>query len=78
MAARELDLSGLKCPLPVLRSRKVLKSMGPGDELCVISTDPLSVIDIPHMVAQEGHRVTDTKKDGERFRFTILVGSVTA
>ncbi len=56
MTVTKLDLSGLKCPLPVLKTRKALKSMAPGDRLEVRCTDPLSVIDIPHLVGAIGDR----------------------
>jgi tRNA 2-thiouridine synthesizing protein A len=49
-----LDLRGLKCPLPALRTRKALRKLAPGTLLVAASTDPLAVIDIPHMVRQEG------------------------
>ena len=44
MTVTKLDLSGLKCPLPVLKTRKALKSLAPGDRLEVRCTDPLAVI----------------------------------
>ena len=46
MTTTKLDLSGLKCPLPALKTRKALKSVKVGDFLEVRCTDPLSVIDI--------------------------------
>jgi tRNA 2-thiouridine synthesizing protein A len=49
-----LDLEGLKCPLPALRTRKALRKLTPGSLLRASCTDPLAVIDIPHMVRQEG------------------------
>jgi len=49
-----LDLCGLKCPLPALRVRKALRKLAPGALLVASCTDPLAVIDIPHMVRQEG------------------------
>ncbi len=49
-----LDLCGLKCPLPALRIRKALRKLAPGALLVASCTDPLAVIDIPHMVRQEG------------------------
>jgi tRNA 2-thiouridine synthesizing protein A len=49
-----LDLKGLKCPLPALRTRKVLRHLPPGALLVVECTDPLSVIDIPHLVNETG------------------------
>ena len=43
----ELDTSGLKCPLPVLKAKKALKSLSAGDRLTVIATDPGALHDIP-------------------------------
>lgn len=53
-AVTRLDLRGLKCPLPVLRTQKCLGRLGPGARLIVECTDPLSVIDIPHLVQVRG------------------------
>jgi tRNA 2-thiouridine synthesizing protein A len=49
-----IDLRGLKCPLPALRTRKVLKGMAAGEVLVVECTDPLSAIDIPNLINQTG------------------------
>ena len=56
MTVIKLDLSGLKCPLPALKTRKALKSMALGDRLEVRCTDPLSAIDIPHLAEAMGDR----------------------
>lgn len=45
----ELDLKGLKCPLPVLRLRRYLRDhVKIGEQVQVATTDPMSEIDIPH------------------------------
>ncbi|GAC1338214.1 MAG: sulfurtransferase TusA family protein [Beijerinckiaceae bacterium] len=49
-----LDLRGLKCPLPALRTRKALKQAAPGTRLIVECTDPLSMIDIPNLLRETG------------------------
>jgi tRNA 2-thiouridine synthesizing protein A len=49
-----LDLRGLKCPLPVLRTRKILRAMKTGDPLLVLCTDPMAAIDIPHLIREGG------------------------
>jgi tRNA 2-thiouridine synthesizing protein A len=54
MPITELNLRGLKCPLPALKTRKALKALAPGDVLSVACTDPLSVIDIPALIQQTG------------------------
>jgi tRNA 2-thiouridine synthesizing protein A len=71
MIITTLDLTGLKCPLPALKTRKALKSVKPGDRLEVHCTDPLSVIDIPHLVAQTGDRVEITDRTEHRIVFLI-------
>lgn len=55
--ALPLDLKGLKCPLPVIRTRKRLAALGPGTLVLVETTDPLAVIDIPHFCGEDGHRL---------------------
>jgi len=63
MSSHRLDLSGLKCPLPVLRTRKALKSMQPGDSIEVVCTDPLAAIDLPHLIRETGDRIEVVKRD---------------
>ena len=59
---KKLDLTGLKCPLPVLRTQKALGAMSAGTRLQVITTDPMSVIDIPHFCTEQGHELIKTEK----------------
>ena len=67
----ELDLSGLKCPLPVLRTRKALLSMKLGDRLRVICTDPLASIDVPNLVRETGDVLEEQRQDDGKFSFLI-------
>lgn len=67
----ELDLSGLKCPLPVLRTRKVLRSLQPGARLRVICTDPLASIDLPNLIRETGDVLEGQQQDGDRLSFLI-------
>jgi tRNA 2-thiouridine synthesizing protein A len=66
MTTTKLDLTGLKCPLPALKTRKALKAVTAGDFLEVHCTDPLSVIDIPNLIRETGDRVEITER-GERY-----------
>jgi tRNA 2-thiouridine synthesizing protein A len=65
MATTKLDLTGLKCPLPALKTRKALQALRVGDRLEVHCTDPLAVIDIPNLVRETGDRVESLER-GER------------
>jgi len=60
MTEKSLDLRGLKCPLPVLRTRKALGGLQPGDLLLVSCTDPLAGIDLPVLVRQMGDALEGT------------------
>jgi tRNA 2-thiouridine synthesizing protein A len=71
MTTTKLDLTGLKCPLPALKTRKALKVLGLGDLLEVHCTDPLSVIDIPSLIRETGDRVEITERDERRIVFLI-------
>ena len=67
----KLDLTGLKCPLPALKTRKALKSLRPGERLEVQCTDPLAVIDIPNLLNEIGDTLESTQRDGDRIVFVI-------
>ena len=69
--AQDLDLSGLKCPLPVLRTRKALRALPAGARLRVTCTDPMAAIDIPNLVRETGDRLDAAERDGGTLRFTI-------
>ena len=71
MTTTKLDLSGLRCPLPALKTRKALKSIVPGGFLEVLCTDPLSVIDIPNLIRETGDRIEVTCRDDKRIVFLI-------
>jgi len=71
MTTTKLDLTGLKCPLPALRTRKALKLVTPGHFLEVHCTDPLSVIDIPNLIRETGDKVEITAHDEKRIVFLI-------
>jgi len=67
----KLDLTGLKCPLPVLKTRKALRTLVAGDRLEVHCTDPLSVIDIPNLIRETGDRVEVVERAEHRIVFMI-------
>ncbi len=45
MNEKLLDVRGLKCPMPIIRAKKELQSIGQGEVLKVLATDPGSVLD---------------------------------
>lgn len=68
---KEIDLSGLRCPLPVLRVKKALGEMSGGELLRVFATDPEAKNDIPAYIQQAGHHLQNiTAAEGGHY-FTI-------
>jgi tRNA 2-thiouridine synthesizing protein A len=66
-----LDLKGLKCPMPALKTARLLAQIESGSEIEVICTDPMSEIDIPHLVHSEGHRLVSQNRHADHFVFLI-------
>jgi tRNA 2-thiouridine synthesizing protein A len=71
MMEKTLNLRGLKCPLPALRTRKALSAMQPGDILIVECTDPLAGLDIPNLLNQTGDVLEQTRKQKRLMTFRI-------
>ncbi len=67
----ELDLRGLKCPLPALLARKALEKAAPGAWLIVLTDDPMAPIDVPHMCRQEGYDVVIVDQDENGARIVL-------
>jgi tRNA 2-thiouridine synthesizing protein A len=65
------DLKGLKCPLPVLKTRKRMKTLAPGALIIVETTDPLAIFDIPHFCYEDGHSLEQSEPMGTGHRFVI-------
>lgn len=68
------DLRGLKCPLPVLKTRRRMADLKPGDELIVETSDPLAGIDIPHFCTEDGHQLIAQERHDAGHRFHIRKG----
>lgn len=71
----DLDLTGLKCPLPVLRARKALRALPPGSRLILTCTDPMAAIDIPNLLREDGHSLEASVRESGVLRFSILRGA---
>lgn len=71
MTEKTLNLRGLKCPLPALRTRKALGGMQAGDILIVECTDPLAGLDIPNLLNQTGDVLERTVKEKRLMTFRI-------
>jgi tRNA 2-thiouridine synthesizing protein A len=70
-----VDAVGLICPLPVLRLRKRLMALAPGDVLRIRADDPVAVIDIPHFCHEAGHEFLGMREVGGVAEFTVRRGA---
>lgn len=68
---RELDARGLDCPLPILRTKKLLNEMSPAQVLRVVATDPGSVRDFNAFCRQTGHELLQSTQAGAEFVFIL-------
>src|SRR5688572_30728508 len=66
-----VNMRGLKCPLPALKTRKLLSKMAAGEVLIIECTDPLTTIDIPNLVRETGDKIEDSAKSGRVLTFRI-------
>lgn len=74
MTTTHLDVKGLKCPLPVLKIQKAMKSVAAGERLMVEATDPLSVIDVPAYCNESGNVLVSQSNEGDIHTFEIEKG----
>ena len=66
---KELDARGLKCPLPILRTKKALAELTSGQVLHILATDPGSVQDFAAFARQTGHTLLDSQSREGEFEF---------
>jgi tRNA 2-thiouridine synthesizing protein A len=66
-----LDTRGLKCPLPVLRARKAMQRVAPGEVLRVLATDPGTVRDFEAFCEATGHELMEHSEQAGEFTFRI-------
>ena len=71
---RELDLSGLMCPMPLLKAKLALNNMGSKQILKVIATDPSSEKDFHLFVDQSDHQILDFQKGEAAYIYWIRKG----
>jgi len=68
---KELDASGLHCPMPALRSKKTLDSMASGEVLHIISTDTASKNDIPSFAKATRNELLEAREEAGKFHYYI-------
>jgi tRNA 2-thiouridine synthesizing protein A len=69
--AKVLDARGLKCPMPVLRTKKAVDELSVGQVLEVVATDPGSMADFRAWTKNTGHELILAEQQGDVFRYRI-------
>lgn len=64
-----LDCSGLKCPIPVIKTAEAIKKIEVGQILQVISTDPGTLLDMEAWSRQTGHELVYSRQRDSSFIF---------
>ena len=73
-ATQSLDARGMNCPLPILRTKKVLSAMSAGETLAITSTDPGSIKDMQAFCKQTGNELVSSNADQGEFVFLVRKG----
>ncbi len=71
MATATLNAEGLNCPLPILKAKKMLKTLNAGDILEISATDPGSAADFAAFCNQTGNELLSSSSEGDIYKFEI-------
>ncbi|WP_020408090.1 sulfurtransferase TusA family protein [Hahella ganghwensis] len=69
-----LDLRGLHCPMPLLKTKQQLNQMAAGERLHVVATDPGSVRDFGSYLELSAHQLLEHREEEGEFHFWIEKG----
>jgi tRNA 2-thiouridine synthesizing protein A len=69
--AMSLDLKGLSCPIPIIKTAKAMKQLAPGEMLEAFATDPGSVPDFKAWAKSTGNQLVESDESGGVFRFVL-------
>ncbi len=66
-----LDLTGLSCPMPIVKVSKAIKELNPGEVLEALTSDPGALTDFPAWARTSGNEIVKTETEGKNTRFFI-------
>lgn len=67
----EVDTSGLRCPLPLLKAKQALNTLDPGQRLKVVATDPGSVRDFKAFAELSGQLLLQSDQVGQSYHYIL-------
>ncbi|HWN02787.1 MAG TPA: sulfurtransferase TusA family protein [Candidatus Dormibacteraeota bacterium] len=68
---RQIDCTGLFCPMPIVKTREAMTQMTAGQVLEMLSDDPASDPDMRSWARNTGHELLDVTRSGAVYRFVI-------
>jgi tRNA 2-thiouridine synthesizing protein A len=68
---KTLDLKGLSCPLPIVKTAQAAKDLASGDLIEALATDPGSVADFTAWCKATGNELVEQSEADDVFRFVI-------
>lgn len=69
-----VDARRLLCPMPVIRVQNQVKELAPGSQVEAICTDPGALNDIPAWARINGHKLIETRSEGDEYIIVVEVG----
>lgn len=72
--AATLDVLGLYCPVPIIRTAEWMRRLGPGQVLEVLSDDKVVLIDLPAWCASHRHDYLGAEPEGKGWRLLVRHG----
>ncbi|WP_370635429.1 sulfurtransferase TusA family protein [Pontibacillus sp. HN14] len=74
MSTTVLDVKGMACPMPIIKTKKSIQELNSGDVLEVQTTDQGAVADLSAWAKSGGHEVVDHKEEDGVITFWIRKG----
>ena len=68
---QSLDLTGLACPMPVVKVSKAVKEINAGEVIDALTSDPGALTDFPAWARTSGNEIIKTETEGSNTRFYI-------
>lgn len=69
--AQTLDVRGLACPMPVVKTKLAIDKLEPGQVIEVLATDRGALVDIPAWAAATGHHMVEVRDEPDRLVFLV-------
>ena len=74
MADIVVDAKGLACPMPIVRAKKAMDSLQPGQLMQLETTDKGSMNDFQAWVSQTKNEMVEAKENNGVFTFLVRKG----